>query len=367
MSLPPQHYPAAAPQPSPEDDTRPPFLRWAMWVAIFALILAAIVCVVWVLIGPDNGIIGRAFLTILLLAGFAGVAILDASLAPRRPAWFVLTSMVVWVVILLVGAFLIWMPTQDLYYGLDGFGRFASFLGVVFVLQLAVLHARLYVKALQRHDTGFTRAIGFTTLALVAVLALMLVLPLTLHEFVDFEDLYWRFVVAVTILAAVGTALLPLINALFAPRRPRAAGSAPPPWPTFADGMTPLPVLPDGSPDWNAYYTGYPTYPAAQPAVAPPAQPAAAPHPSAPYGQPPYPAEAGQPPHAAQQPAPQYPEPGYGQQQYPPQYHPGAQQYPPQQYPPQPVPPQQYPPQQPAPSQAPGGYEGYPPVPPPPR
>ena len=45
---------------------RPNLLRWAIWVAIGALILAAIVCVIWVLVGPDNDIIGRAFLTILL-------------------------------------------------------------------------------------------------------------------------------------------------------------------------------------------------------------------------------------------------------------------------------------------------------------
>ena len=72
--------------------------------------------------------------------------------------------------------------------------------------------------------------------------------------------------VAITILAAVGTALIPLVNALFAPKKPRPAYlNAPPvapvpqPWPTYADGVTPLPVMPDGSPDWNAYYTGYPS------------------------------------------------------------------------------------------------------------
>ena len=62
-------------------------LRASLWVAIGALIAAALVCVVWVLIGDDNGIIGKAFLTILLLAGFAGVAIIESQLAPRRPAW----------------------------------------------------------------------------------------------------------------------------------------------------------------------------------------------------------------------------------------------------------------------------------------
>lgn len=239
-------------------------LRTAIWVAIGALIAAAVVCVVWVLVGTANDIIGRAFLTILLLAGFAGVAILDARLAPRRPAWFALTSMIVWVVTLLAGAFLIWMPYARgtaFDYGLRGPGRFMSFLLIVLVLQLALLHVRLYSKAFLRRVTGFTTAVGYITVALVTVLALMLVVPLIIGEFVDFRDWYWRLVVAITILAAVGTALIPLVNVLFAPKRPLAAAGhpAPLPWPTYADGFTPLPMLPDGNPDWNAYYTGYPT------------------------------------------------------------------------------------------------------------
>ncbi|GAA2009849.1 hypothetical protein [Microbacterium ulmi] len=249
-------------QPAPASESR--LLRVAIWVAIGALIAAAIVCVVWVLAGSQNGIIGRAFLTILLLAGFAGVALLDAHLAARRPPWFALSSMVTWVVILLIGAFLIWMPERWFGYG---FGRFMAFLMIVLILQLALLHIRLYVRAYQRHVTPFTTAVTVTTAVLVVVLAFMLVVPLAFNEFFSFTDTYWRWVVAIAILAAVGTALVPLVNALFAPRRPREAvaaygaayGSAPQGWPTYADGVTPLPVLGDGSPDWNAYYTGYPS------------------------------------------------------------------------------------------------------------
>lgn len=266
MTVPPNAPPA--PDAALSTDRSRALLRVALWVAIGALIAAALVCVVWVLVGPDNGLIGRAFLTILLLAGFAGVAILDAQLAPRRPAWFALTSMVVWVVTLLLGAFLIWMPES--YYG-SGFGRFVSFLLIVLILQAGVLHVRLYTKAFARYATGFTRGIYIATVALVAILALMLVIALTFSEFIDFGDLYWRIVVAITILAAVGTALIPLINALFAPKAPKAA--APVAWPTFVDGVTPLPVMPDGSPDWNAYYTGYPTYPQQPHQAAPPAAP----------------------------------------------------------------------------------------------
>lgn len=304
MTTPQQHPPQHAPtQPGNRN-----LLRLAIWVAIGALIAAAVVCVVWVLIGPENDIIGRAFLTILLLAAFAGAAILDVHLSERRPPWFALTSMITWVVALLIGAFLIWMPTDE--YGFEGFTRFVSFLLVVLILQLALLHVRLYLKAHARYVTGFTRTIAYVTVGLVALLAIMLILPLTFHEFIDFRDLYWRIVVAITILAAVGTALIPLVNALFAPKAPRPVAQAPqsvlPPWPTYADGATPLPVMPDGSPDWNAYYTGYPTYaqPGAVPAPAPQPAPDAA-SPAAP------PAAPGPQPGAVPPPPPVPPQPGF--------------------------------------------------------
>ncbi len=238
-------------------ESRSNLARWAIWIAIGALIAAALVSVVWVLIGTQNGIIGRAFLTILLLAAFAGVALLDAHLAPRRPDWFVVVSIAAWVVIMLIGAVLIWMPARVSSHGWEGFTRFFSFLLIVLIFQLAVLHVRLYAKAIFRRPTTFVRTVGFITVGLVAVLVLLLALPLTINEWVRFQDLYWRLVVAVTILAAVGTAVVPLVNLLFAPKRPQPAPLLP--WPTYVDGVTPLPQLPDGSPDWQAYYTGYPT------------------------------------------------------------------------------------------------------------
>lgn len=250
-------------------------LRASIWVAIGALIAAAIVCVIWVLIGDSNGMVGRAFLTILLLAGFAGVSIAEANLASRRPAWLALASMIAWVATLLIGAFLIWMPTAS-YYG-AGAERVLKFILIALIIQGALLHARLYLKAYFRHQTTFTSIVTYITVGLVIILAFMLVLAIMTEEYIYYQSLYWRVVVALAILAAVGTALVPLVNALFAPKKPRPVSyGAPAPapyaspapvmqWPTYADGATPLPVLPDGSPDWNAYYTGYPTY--AQPQV----------------------------------------------------------------------------------------------------
>ncbi len=277
-----------------------PLLRAAIWVAIGALIAAALVCVVWVLIGTGDGIVARAFLTILLLASFAGIAILEAHLAPRRPAWFALSSMVTWVIALLIGAVMIWMPRPDDAFGW-GLGRFVQFLLIVLILQLALLHVRLFTKAYDRYPTTFTTVILYVTIALVVIVAAMLILALLLFDYAYFLPIYWRVVVALAILAAVGTALIPLVNVIFAPRRsatsrprhsPAAERASTPaliPWPRYADGVTPLPVLPDGSPDWTAYYTGHPTYPQAYSLQASAPQPTS-PHPAPQASQAPAPA-----------------------------------------------------------------------------
>lgn len=281
MTQPQPHETSAPAAPQDADEPgRSPLIRAAIWVAIGALIAAAIVCVVWVLIGPENGIVARAFLTVLLLAGFAGAAILDANLAPNRPVWLALASMGVWIATLLIGAVMIWMPERFPY---SGFGRFVSFLLIVLILQLALLHIRLFLKAYARNRTTFTLVIAIVTIVLVIALAIMLVIPLMLSEYADLGDLYWRFVVSITILAAVGTALLPLINVLFAPRRPRPVA------PSYA-GHPGYPSYPgysagDGSPTgvipaWAPHAPQGQTWPeAAQPAWQP--QPSPAPTPAA--------------------------------------------------------------------------------------
>lgn len=242
-------------------------IRGSLWIAIGALIAAALVCVIWVLIGDQDGLIGRAFLTILLLAAFAGIAILEAGLAPNRPDWLQLASMVSWIVALLVGAVKIWLPEDGFYFGAE---RFFQLLLVIGILQLALLHVRLFTPAAQRYVTTFTRVIYIVTITFLVGLVGMLVFFLAFPNTFHYGELYWRIVVALTILVAVGTTLIPLLNALFAPKKKtpanRAVASAPS-WPTYADGITPLPALPDASPDWNAYYTGYPTVAPPQPAL----------------------------------------------------------------------------------------------------
>ena len=288
---------------------RPPLQRTALWVAVAAMLAAAVICVFWVLLGDSGGIVVRAFLTVALVAAFAGVTLLDASEAPRRPSWYVLASMGGWVLLLLAGAVTIWIQERAQPY--DGVVRFSCLLVLVLVVRLALLHIRLFLRAHLRHVTTATRAITIGTVVVVILLVLLLAVPLTVVSELHFPDFYWRVIASLAILGAVGTALVPLINALSLPRAPRtqaygyggpvygthygapggpggpgtaggpvpgaasaspqpgaagvpsqpgaAPGAGPLPWPRYADGVTPLPVLPDGQPDWQAYYTGVPS------------------------------------------------------------------------------------------------------------
>ena len=122
---------------------------------------------------PRTSDLVLALLGVLLLAAFAGVSILEASLAERRPAWFALASIVSWVVALIAGAFMIWMPEAPGDYGV-GAERFFKFILIVLILQAALLHIRLYSKSFARHQTTFTSIVAYVTMGLVVILAVIL-------------------------------------------------------------------------------------------------------------------------------------------------------------------------------------------------
>lgn len=336
------------------NDGMPPLLRGAMWVAICALIAAAVLCVIWVLLSPEGDVIPKAFLTIILLAGFAGVALLDAHLASGRAGWVVPASMAAWVVALLCGLTLVWLPNEDYFAPF----KVWNFILIVGFLQLVVLHQRLFWRAHKRYVTGFTRTLAIVTTVCVLALLGMALVPLTVMDLIDFPDLYGRIMVALAILSAVGTALIPLITAMFGPKKQRPA-SGQLPWPTYADGRTPLPMLSNGQPDFAAQQTGVPS-PGSQ-SFGPPPQhtpnPAAA-YPNVAPAQPYAPAPQQDPMQqqyrgAQQYPAAQQPYPGDQQQaaQQPaaPQQNPPTQPYSDAQQPFPPVPPE--PPRRPAPPQ----------------
>lgn len=255
-----------------------------VWVAISAMIISAIICVFAVLFGTEGDIVRKAFTTVGLLTLFAFAVIVDTRTSYKRPDWLNLISMGGWIVLLLAGAFKIWAAQAEYEptYFYEG-ARFTEYIGLCIVVRLAILHFGLMFNTIQVNKTSFNLICGYLSIAFVALLGLLLSIPLITSNWDAHDEFYWRGVVAVSILAALGTALVPLVNALTRPAKPANPMGMPEtllPWPTYADG-TPLPMLPNGMPDFNAlnqapgYGYGYPQQPLAygQQAPAQPVQP----------------------------------------------------------------------------------------------
>ncbi len=258
-----------------------------LWISIGALILTALFSVGLVLFSPEAQVIGKAFTTVLLLAGFSGIIVLLTKVSEKQNPYVALVSMVSWILILLIGVVKIWwdlVPVDEYYYYLNSAGEFGQFVLIVGVIQLAVLHFSLYTRLFFGVKSKFHQITGKVTVLIVFAIAAMIVIPLTLTQY-DYSDFYWRGVVALSILGAVGTTLLPLVNALTRTDSKKTVIDGLPPaitpvavpqvqefipvpqgWPVFSDGKTPLPILFDGSPDYQAFYSGQ-VSPQAKPTV----------------------------------------------------------------------------------------------------
>lgn len=238
----------------------------ALWVAIGSLVGGALISVALILLGDNDRIVSRALWTVFLLAGFSGVILLEFRVTKIVNPIEQLVSVAGWMVVLFAGAFKIWTPfavtgTGGYYYeGTEVAERVWFFLLILVIVRLACLHFSLYSRRIFVNPTMFKTITGWFTVALTSVLTIMLVIPLTNGNPEEYDDFYWRVVVAMAVLVAVGTALLPLVTALTTPRVTQPSNLSAvvqpvpvtPEWPRFADGITPLPILPDNTPDWGA-------------------------------------------------------------------------------------------------------------------
>lgn len=247
-----------------------------LWISIGALIFTALISVGLVLFSSETQVIGKAFLTVFLLAGFSGIIVLLTKTSEKQNPYVALVSMFSWILILLIGVIKIWWDLNredEYYYYLSILGEFIQFILIVATVQLTVLHFSLYTKLFFGVKNKFHQITGAVTVFIVFLVALMIIVPLVLTQY-EYSGFYWRTVVALSILGAVGTTLLPLVNALTKTtskkplnektlpvslhNTPQVQEFIPVPqgWPVFYDGKTPLPILFDGSPDYQAFYSG---------------------------------------------------------------------------------------------------------------
>lgn len=282
---------------------------------IGAVVAAGLVGIVAVLLGEFGRVAVQLLLTIVVVVVFALLSWYDADVSSRRSGAFAFASIVTSMYLLVAGLYKVWLaPTNpsggdDLWLVAE---RFWHWIWLVGVARVALLHVHLLLVIHRRYPTPALQVVAKATVGVIALLALLLSIPLLAPD-VDYARGYWRLVWVVVILDLLGTVVVPLSNALFRPRgtmtAPVAVGSWPTPeaspaaaptapaapiatwratpapdaptaatvagpvsadryryeprpessralaWPRYVDG-TPLPALPDGSPDFSAVIRG---------------------------------------------------------------------------------------------------------------
>lgn len=281
---------------------------------IGAVVAAGLVGIVAVLLGDFGRVAVQLLLTIVVVVVFALLSWYDADVSSRRSGTFAFASIVTSMYLLVAGLYKVWLaPTNpsggdDLWLVAE---RFWHWIWLVGVARVALLHVHLLLVIHRRYPTPALQVVAKATVGVIALLALLLSIPLLAPD-VDYARGYWRLVWVVVILDLLGTVVVPLSNALFRPRgtasasavgswpKPEAQPAVPPTapaapiatwgatpvpdaptaatavgpvggdryryeprpassralaWPRYVDG-TPLPALPDGSPDFSGVAQG---------------------------------------------------------------------------------------------------------------
>ena len=284
----------------------------ALYLAIGALVAAAVLGAYFIIVGDQANVAGRAWLTLFLVALFAGAVVLDANVSSGPNRWYLGVSTIVNVVLVAVGLLKLWngwLQPEDTAAASVWFAQFFRLLAVVIVLRLALLFMQLYGLAfVTRGRTQVGKIMAIVTIGLVWATALVVAIPAAFPE-TEWPEWWWRLAGA-TSLVAVVTTVIPLLLRAFEPKAPKPAAAqqfAPQQaYPVQAGGYygqvpgQPVPGQPvPGQPVQQPYpAVPVPQHPVQQPPMPqpgsqPPPPVAAPPAPQAPVVQPPVP---GQPP-----------------------------------------------------------------------
>ncbi|WP_395245878.1 hypothetical protein ACGGZK_08790 [Agromyces sp. MMS24-K17] len=272
------------PSPAPPA-TRSTAATIALWLSIGMLVAAALLGGYFIIVGDQANVAGRAWLTLVLVALFAGAVVLDANVSNGPNRWYLAASTIVNVVLVGVGLLKVWngwgqpADTDDAFVW---WGQILRFLMVIALLRLALLVSQLYgLHFIARGRTAATRVAASVTLAFVWLTAIVLAAPAAFPE-AAWPDWWWRAAGA-TSLVAVVTAVIPLVVRAFTPREPRPVAVAavqqqgyPVPQQGYPQGVQPG-YIPQPGYAPQPGYLPQPAYaaPAApQPPAAPPVAPA---------------------------------------------------------------------------------------------
>ena len=213
--------------------TRPKRSRaatFSLYLVVGTLLAAAILGAVLIVVGDQANVAGRAWLTLVLVAAFAGAVALDA-VAGRGPnRWYLAASTIVNVVLVAIGLNKLWNGWLQPANTADPFVWIMQiwvFLLIVVLLRVALVVTQLYwTYFVSRATIALTRVTGLLALVLAWVTALVLAIPLALPE-ADWPDWWWRIAGATSLVALVAL-VVPVVVRAFEPKAPTPPRPTPP-------------------------------------------------------------------------------------------------------------------------------------------
>ncbi|MGO4594519.1 hypothetical protein AB4Z18_11930 [Leifsonia sp. 2TAF2] len=202
----------------------------SLWLAIGMLIAAAVLGAVFIILGDQADIAGRAWLTLLLAAAFAGAVVLDATLEEGPNQWYLPASIGLNVVLVVVGLLKIWggfFQPENIGASLVWSEQLFLFVWIVVLLRASLLITQTYGHRFAgQGKSKATRVFAAMALVFVWVLAVLLTLPPALPQ-AQWSELWWRFIGAATLMTLV-LFLIPVIVFAFRTARAGAARRASP-------------------------------------------------------------------------------------------------------------------------------------------
>lgn len=194
--------------------------KTALYAAVGTLVIAAGITVWAIIANPPGDTVGKAVLTLILMAGFSFAAIGEAS-STTRPSYVVVGRIGLLVGVAVGGLLLTWIqrypePWRDFPEDLASLIAIAVFLeGIAASLLLG--HPRWVANMTNPLAKNIFNFGFFTTIATLVLLSI----PNALNH-IEWSELYWRIVLAAAVISLV-TLVIPLIvNAILRPERPAA-------------------------------------------------------------------------------------------------------------------------------------------------
>ncbi len=297
----PPHAPAGRPAPAGPPGEKPRTLSTFLKVSIILLAGLTVASISLLFIGDFEGKFERVFSTFALFAVFVLFTALDTR-REQKSEWYAPVALIANSYILALLLIVIWMTPYD------SFGLiweiFWKSLLVIVVTRLVILCCQLLLNLGARLTEAVNR-FAFVTSVLAVLSGILFTAPVGIEAFeLNIPDLYWKIATALLILTALGLSITLLLRWSYgadareaaraqrlatqggapqpqqaphaapqypqqpgqaaqqpgqapqrqqAPSRPSQQAPSQPllPWPTFPDGR-PLPVRPDGQPDFSA-------------------------------------------------------------------------------------------------------------------